>query len=287
MNMKFLVFGSEGMAGHMISTYLIEKGHTVTGFSRNNILTQHNTIIGDATNPEFVKKIIIDNDFNVIINCIGLLNQFANENQTMAVYLNSYFPHFLVSITENLKTQVIHMSTDCVFSGKKGKYTETDYTDGESFYDRSKALGEISDSKNLTLRNSIVGPDIKESGIGLLNWFMKQEGPIKGFTNALWTGLTTLELAKIMEIASINKSTGLINMVNNVSISKYDLLNLFNKHLRNDEVIIEPYEDYYVDKSLVRTNFSLDYEVPSYETMVSEMAEWMKSHKNFYPHYKI
>ncbi|WP_339611131.1 sugar nucleotide-binding protein [uncultured Planktosalinus sp.] len=285
--MKFLVFGSEGMAGHMISTYLIEKGHTVTGFSRNNILTQHNTIIGDATNPEFVKKIIIDNDFNVIINCIGLLNQFANENQTMAVYLNSYFPHFLVSITENLKTQVIHMSTDCVFSGKKGKYTETDYTDGESFYDRSKALGEISDSKNLTLRNSIVGPDIKESGIGLLNWFMKQEGPIKGFTNALWTGLTTLELAKIMEIASINKSTGLINMVNNVSISKYDLLNLFNKHLRNDEVIIEPYEDYYVDKSLVRTNFSLDYEVPSYETMVSEMAEWMKSHKNFYPHYKI
>ncbi len=90
-----------------------------------------------------------------------------------------------------------------------------------------------------------------------------------------------------MEIASINKSTGLINMVNNVSISKYDLLNLFNKHLRNDEVIIEPYEDYYVDKSLVRTNFSLDYEVPSYETMVSEMAEWMKSHKNFYPHYKI
>jgi dTDP-4-dehydrorhamnose reductase len=285
--MKFLIFGSEGMAGHMISTYLIEKGHSVRGFSRNNIITQHNTIIGDATDSEFVKEIILENDFDVVINCIGLLNQFADENQMMAVYLNSYLPHFLVSITKNSKTQVIHMSTDCVFSGKKGNYTETDFTDGETFYDRTKALGEINDSKNLTLRNSIVGPDIKESGIGLLNWFMKQEGPVRGFTNALWTGLTTLELAKIMEIAAINNSTGLINMVNNVSISKYDLLKLFNKHLRNDELVIEPYEDYYVDKSLVRTDFSLDYHVPSYETMVSELAEWMKIHKHYYPHYKL
>lgn len=285
--MKFLVFGSDGMAGHTISTYLIEKGHSVKGFSRNNILTQYNTIIGDATNSAFVKKIIDENDFDTIINCIGLLNQFAEDDKKDAIYLNSYFPHFLVYITKNSKTQVIHMSTDCVFSGKKGKYKETDFTDGETFYDRTKALGEINDNRNLTLRNSIVGPDIKESGIGLLNWFMNQEGSIRGFTNALWTGLTTLELAKIMEMAAINKSTGLINMVNNVSISKYDLLKLFNKHLRNDELVIEPYEDYFVDKSLVRTNFSLDYEVPGYETMVSEMSDWMKTHKDFYPHYKL
>jgi dTDP-4-dehydrorhamnose reductase len=90
----------------------------------------------------------------------------------LAAFLNSYFPHFLAKTTENTNTQVIQMSTDCVFSGKKGSYSEYDLRDGESFYDRSKALGELDDEKNITLRNSIVGPDINSKGIGLLNWFM-------------------------------------------------------------------------------------------------------------------
>jgi dTDP-4-dehydrorhamnose reductase len=285
-NNKFLIFGSEGMAGNTITTYLKEQGHNITSFSRGSSKnTQH--IIGDVTNKGLVEKVIKNGKYDTVINCIGILNQFAEENHEMAVYLNSYFPHLLVALTKNTNTQVIHMSTDCVFSGKKGGYIETDFPDGETFYDRTKALGEIDDDKNLTLRNSIIGPDVKESGIGLFNWFMKQEGTVKGYTNAKWTGLTTLELAKIMEKAALEKTTGLINMVNKESISKFDLLKLFNKYLRNKSLNIDPYEGFVIDKSLIRTNFNFKYIVPDYEKMVYEMAGWITEHKDQYPHYNI
>ena len=283
---KFLIFGSEGMAGNTITRYLTEKGHDVTGFSRSNVVT-YDSIKGDVTDRDLVERVVKEGGYDTIVNCIGILNQFAEENHEEAVYLNSYFPHLLVSLTKNINTQIIHMSTDCVFSGKSGGYTENDFPDGETFYDRTKALGEINDDKNLTLRNSILGPDIKENGIGLLNWFLKQEGTIKGYTNAMWTGLTTLELAKIMEKAAINKTSGLVNMVYKDSISKFNLLNLFNKYLRENSVKIEPFEGFIADKSLVRTNFNLKYEVPDYETMIAEMADWIKKHKSIYPHYKL
>src|SRR5699024_1115052 len=99
------------------------------------------------------------------------------------------------------KTKIIHMSTDCVFSGKIGNYKEDSLRDGETFYDRSKALGELDNQKDLTFRNSIIGPDINENGIGLFNWFMKQEGSINGYSKAIWTGVTTLTLAKAMDSA--------------------------------------------------------------------------------------
>jgi dTDP-4-dehydrorhamnose reductase len=284
--MKFLVFGSSGMAGNTIATYLIQQGHDVTGFSRSssvNILT----IIGDVTDNKFVKNVIDNGEYDCIINCIGILNQFAEENKEKAVYLNSYFPHLLVSLTKEMTTQVIFMSTDCVFSGEKGSYRESDVPDGKSFYDRTKAIGEVNDTKNLTLRSSIVGPDIKENGIGLLNWFMKQNDPIKGFTNAMWTGVTTLELAKIMEKAAAENAVGLINMVYKEPISKFNLLKLFNKYFLNNTLKIEPFEGFVTDKSLLRTNFNFEYEVPPYETMISEMASWTMKNTSNYPHYKF
>lgn len=283
---KFLVFGSSGMAGNTIATYLFEQGHLVTGFSRVNT-PNIPTIIGDVTDEELVKKVILEGNYDTIINCIGILNHFAEENHEKAVYLNSYFPHFLVSLTRTMHTKVILMSTDCVFSGDRGGYVENDFPDGTTFYDRSKALGEINDSKNITLRCSIIGPDIKTDGIGLLNWFMKQEGCINGYINALWTGVTTLELAKIMEFAAQDSASGLVNMVYNQSISKYDILRLLNQHLRNDTIVIEAFEGFVLNKSLVRTNFELDYKVQSYERMILEMAEWIKEHKNNYPHYNL
>ena len=109
-------------------------------------------------------------------------------------------------------------------------------------------MGEINDDKNLTLRNSIVGPDIKQKGIGLLNWFMQQEGVVNGFTGAMWTGQTTIQLAKTMEVAAMNKVSGLINMVPATNISKYELLKLFNHYLRNDELTIYPVEGVVADK---------------------------------------
>lgn len=173
--MKFFVCGCNGMAGHTISLYLQEQGHEVYGFDLKE--SQFiKSFAGNAFDTKTISRVIKEGHYDSVINCIGVLNQFAEQNHSLATFLNSYFPHFLAEVTEGTDTQVIHMSTDCVFSGKKGAYTETDFPDGETFYDRSKALGELNDGKNITLRNSIVGPDINPNGIGLLNWFLHQKG---------------------------------------------------------------------------------------------------------------
>lgn len=284
--MKFLVLGCNGMAGHMISLYMKEQGHEVFGFDRS-VPKYVNGIAGDARNTELIRDLIVDGKYDSVINCIGILNQFAEDNKALASFLNSYFPHFLAEVTEGTDTQVIHMSTDCVFSGKRGEYTESDFRDGETFYDRSKALGELEDNKNITLRNSIVGPDINPNGIGLLNWFMKQSGEINGYTKAMWTGQTTLQLAKTMEAAAKEKAHGLFNTVPNHSISKYELLKLFNHYLRDDMIIINPIEGINADKSLKRTRFEFDYLIPDYEIMVAELAAWLREHREMYLHYNI
>jgi len=284
--MKFFVLGCNGMAGHTISLYLKEQGHDVFGFDRRESKYIKNAT-GDARDIDFVGKLIVDGKYDTVINCIGILNQFAEENKSLATFLNSYFPHFLAEVTNGTDTQVIHMSTDCVFSGKRGEYTESDFRDGETFYDRSKALGELEDDKNITLRNSIVGPDINPNGIGLMNWFMKQSSPINGFTKAMWTGQTTLQLAKTMEVAAKERAAGLYNTVPDHSISKYDLLRLFNKYLRNDSIQINPVEGINADKSLKRTRFEFSYLIPDYEVMVAELADWIIKHKDMYPHYGL
>lgn len=282
--MRFLVLGCNGMAGHMVSLYLHEKGHDVVGLART--APKHvNGVAADATDTETIRQLIGNGNFDAVINCIGVLNQFAEANKAQAVWLNAYLPHFLAEVTDGTDTQVIHMSTDCVFSGKKGGYTETDLPDGETFYDRSKALGELNDQKNITLRNSIVGPDINPRGIGLMNWFLQQNQPINGYTKAMWTGQTTLQLAKTMEAVAKERITGLYNAVPDHAISKYELLKLFNRYLRNDTITITPVEGINADKSLKSSRFPFDYAIPDYEEMVAELADWIRRHPQLYPHY--
>lgn len=284
-NMKnILVLGSIGMAGHLITLYFKEQGYNVTAYSMQPF-PYCNNIIGNALETENFKNMLLEGDYDVVINCIGILNQVADENQSLAVYLNSYLPHLVADTLKDKKTKLIHMSTDCVFAGNSGPYYEDSLRDGLTFYDRSKALGEVEDNKNLTFRNSIIGPDMNENGIGLFNWFMKQRGEINGFTGAIWTGVTTLTLAKAMEQAIKEDLCGLYNLVNNTSISKYDLLCLFNKYFRNNELKINKSESLNLDKSLRRKRNDFSFVVPSYEEMVSEMSEWVNAHNDLYPMY--
>src|SRR5690554_4043433 len=251
---KILVLGASGMAGHTITLYFNRRGYNVTTLSQMPIdFHEGEKVVLDVFEIEKLKNLITTGNFDAIINCIGILNEYAEKNKDKAVFLNSYLPHFLVNVTKNMKTKIIQMSTDCVFSGNKGQYKEYDFRDGDTFYDRSKALGEINNDKDLTFRNSIIGPDINKKGIGLFNWFMKQKGPIKGFNKAMWTGVTTLTLAKAMEVAIEQNLTGIYNLVNNQLISKYDLLKLFNKYFRNNQIKISEFDDFISDKSLVRT----------------------------------
>lgn len=285
--MKLLILGSNGMAGHVISLYFQELGHEVVGFARQKSKLLNNTIVGDATDIAYMKKVIDDGHYDAIINCIGILNRDAEKNKAKAVLLNSYLPHFLVEITSNSNTRIIHMSTDCVFAGNDGPYFENSVPNGLSFYDRSKALGEIRNEKDLTFRNSIIGPDIKPIGIGLFNWFMQQKGEVNGFTGAIWTGVTTCTLAKAMEMALSENISGLYNLVNNQSISKYNLLKLFSKYFRDDKVIINPSDSLQLDKTLVSTRNDFSFVVPSYEQQVKDMHDWVYSHIDLYSHYNL
>lgn len=285
--MKILVLGCNGMAGHLISLYFREKGHEVVGFARIASRLLDHTIIGDASDIAFIKKNIEEGNYDAVINCIGLLNQYAENDKAMAVLLNSYLPHYLVEITKDTKTRIIHMSTDCVFAGNNGPYYEDSLPNGTTFYDRSKAMGEINNDKDLTFRNSIIGPDIKKSGIGLFNWFMKQNGPIDGFIGAIWTGVTTYTLAKAMEQALKENLTGLYNLVNNESISKFDLCSLFNKYFRAGTVKINPSDKLQLDKSLRHRRNDFSFVVPSYEQQIKEMREWVDVHIALYPHYNV
>lgn len=283
--MKVLVLGATGMAGHIIALYFKERGNNVIAFSREPFIHCEN-IVGNIFETEKIKSLLLEEDFDVVINCIGILNQDAENNPSKAIYLNSYLPHFIADTLKEKRAKLIHMSTDCVFAGNTGPYFENSFCDGKTLYDRTKALGEVIDNKNLTFRNSIIGPDMKQNGIGLFNWFMKQNEPISGYIGAIWTGVTTLTLAKAMEKALEQDLCGLYNLVNNISISKYDLLNLFNREFKEGEIIINKEGNFKLDKSLRNTREDFLYEVPSYEQMIIEMKEWVDTHSYLYYHYK-
>lgn len=281
---KILVLGSIGMAGHLITLYFKEQGYDVTAYSISPFPYCKN-IIGNALNIENLKKMLLAENYDTVINCIGILNQVADQNQSLAVYLNSYLPHLVADTLNDTKTKLIHMSTDCVFAGNSGPYYEDSLRDGLSFYDRSKALGEVEDKKNLTFRNSIIGPDMNKDGIGLFNWFMKQSGSINGYTGAIWTGVTTLTLAKAMEHAIKEDLCGLYNLVNNVGISKYDLLVMLNKYFKDNVLKIDKNDTVKHDKSLMSKRNDFSFKVPTYEQMVIEMRDWVNAHKELYPLY--
>ena len=282
--MKILVLGAFGMAGHTVALYFKEQGYEVHAFARRPF-PYCMWIQGDAFDIENLKTIVTTGRYEVVINCIGLLNQFAESAPEKAIYINSYLPHLIVSWLKDTSTRFIQMSTDCVFAGNTGPYDEESFPDGKSYYDRTKALGEVNDDKNLTFRNSIIGPDINENGIGLFHWFMQQNGSINGFTKAIWTGVTTLTLAKAMECAIRTDLSGLYNLVNNDSINKYDLLCLFNQYFRNNELTIKQSDKLVLDKTLLCKRTDFDFVVPSYEQMIIEMKEWVNNHKEIYPLY--
>lgn len=277
---KILIIGIKGMAGHVIYNYFNKNtDYKVFGIARN-IVENDQEISLDVSDTDKLREIITHHNFDAVINCIGILNKDAEDNPAKAIWFNSYFPHFLEEITKESQTQVIHISTDCVFNGKKGNYAENDFKDGDGFYAQSKALGEITNDKDLTIRTSIIGPELK-NGIGLFHWFMNQSGEINGYTSAYWSGVTTLELAKAIEYIVENPLQGLVHLTNGNPINKFDLVNLFKDIWNKDQTTILPYEGKNVDKSLQKSEL-LKYEVKSYKDMLIEQSEWMKEFSNLY-----
>ena len=283
--MKILVLGAGGMAGHTIALRLMEKGHDVLGLARRELSYCRHVVV-DVTNEALLKKILFNEKYDAVINAIGVLHPI-NFKPAYGIWINSYFPHMLAELLEDTDIRIIHLSTDCVFGGHDGGgYEEKSLPTATDYYGRSKLLGEIANDKDLVFRMSIVGPDINEKGEGLFHWFMLQNEAVSGYAQVIWTGVSTIVLADAIHAALEQKLNGIYQLVNNETISKYELLRLFNK-LRSDPVAIARADDYAVDKSLVNTRNDFDFRVPSYEEMVDDMGKWITLHKELYPWYHL
>ena len=285
--MKILVLGANGMVGHVVALYLQRKGHQVTALARKAKIAELHYIEADIRDLSFLYGVLSSGKYDAVVNCVGVLNQMAESDKENAIFINALLPHVLAKYICDMPTHCIQISTDCVFSGERGNYEEQDIPDGQGMYSRSKYLGELNDSKNLTFRTSVIGPDINKNGIGLLNWFMQQKKEVDGYIGAIWTGVTSLTLAQAVESALIQGLTGIYHLVNSEKINKYELLQLFNHVLRGDDITINSNLAVQHDKSLICTRKDFAFTVPCYLDMVSDMRKWIIDNKDIYSHYEV
>lgn len=282
--MKFLILGVRGMAGHMIAKFLMEQEYEVTGFAREDC-SICKTIIGNALRHTDVYSAILSDKFDVVVNAIGVLNKTVDVNLKDGVYINSYLPHFVASCCDEIGAKLIHISSDCVYSGDSAGYVETDTPNETSYYGRTKFLGEVTYGDHLTFRTSIIGPELKSNGVGLFHWFMKQTGEVNGYAHVMWSGVTTLELARAIEKAAVHRLKGLYFLSNNIPIAKHDLLMMFNEYCRKEKAEICKSNFPISNRLLINTRTDFEYVVPPYEEMVSEMAVWIRNYKDLYDQY--
>jgi len=279
--MNLFVIGCNGKVGHVVALYMQEKGHNVLGYDEDeSALLQ--CIVGGFNDTDKIARIICEGDFDAVINCTAVINKFAEEDKAKATFINSYFPHFLESLTAETSTIIVHRSTDCIFSGYRGSYRLNDIPDERSFYARTKAIGELVNDKDITIRTSLIGPEQDETGIGLLNWFLKQHGEIEGYENAIWTGLTTIEFAREIEYLVKHKAHGLFQCVPSTVISKYELLKLFDECFPGKRTLVKV-NNQKIDKSLIQEIGNHGMIIPSYKEMMYEMVQWIREHISLYP----
>ena len=272
--MKILVIGSNGMAGHMIVKFLRSKNYKIDTSARNN--SDFNIDVEDTNSTiNFLNS--IKNDYDFVINCIGLLVKDSIDRPDRAAIINSWFPHAIEYSLRDTKTKLVHLSTDCVFDGKKGEYIEIDIHTEMNPYGSSKSLGEINNNKDITFRMSIIGTEIKTNGTGLLNWFLNQSpNDVPGWENAWWNGITTLQLAKcIDQYINDPKISGVYHLVNNGNkINKYELLLKFNEIFKANKNIIRTEGPKPVNKILIDTRKEIDFQIPDYDQQLTELKNF-------------
>jgi dTDP-4-dehydrorhamnose reductase len=243
--MKILVLGSGGMLGHKMVETLQEHYPDVVGLSRKDF---------DATDAAEIRSIMLRYLPSVVVNCVGVVKQ-RKLNIDESVAVNAIFPHFLQGLCYDQGSYLVHFSTDCVFSGKKGNYTEQDECDAKDVYGLTKYLGEVKGAMNaLTIRTSIIGRE-RENHFGLLEWFLKQQGPIQGHNKAIFSGVTTNWLSGVVAtIIGEDRLTGLYQVAS-PAVTKLDLLRMFQEAYNKQDVTIVPVDEPRCDRSLSGEKF--------------------------------
>ncbi|MBW3097271.1 dTDP-4-dehydrorhamnose reductase family protein [Pseudohoeflea coraliihabitans] len=280
--MKVLVLGATGMLGHVAFRLLSDAQHLdVWGTCRSPRLAerlpealQPRLISGvDAGDPGGVAALIAKLEPEAVINCIGLIKQRATGADPLAaIPLNALFPHQMARVCQERGARFIHISTDCVFDGACGAYSEMDAPTARDVYGLSKLLGETTEGGALTLRTSIIGPEL-EGNNGLLQWFLAQNGEVSGYTRAIFSGLPTVELARLIRDHVLPKPdiSGLYHVAGQ-PIAKHDLLQLF-KRTYGSPVTIKPDPGVVIDRSLDASRFSIatGYVPPAWPDLIEAM----------------
>lgn len=264
--MKILILGANGMLGHSLFSNLLSYEHDVYGTVRakeNFYLQRYGKKIFyniDFKNEKLksIDNILQDIQPDYVINCVGVIKQKkeSTENIKQNIYINSYLPHLLYDISHKNNSKFIHFSTDCVFSGKKGGYIESDSPDARDSYGLTKYLGEVTNKNSITIRTSIIGHEL-ESSLSLLEWFLSQTDSIKGFSNAVFSGLPTCYVAKILDEYILGKNIFGLYHLSVDPIDKYTLLSLVSKIYDKKINIIKDYS-FKIDRSLCSKKLSID-----------------------------
>jgi len=229
----------------------------------------------DVTDTDNLINLLYHAKPDVVINCVGLIKQLDESQQVLtALPINSIFPHRLANLCALSNIRLVHISTDCVFSGKRGNYAESDISDAEDIYGKSKFLGEVINSNAITLRTSIIGHELNTCH-SLLDWFLSQKNEVKGFRRSIFSGLPTVEIARVIN-ELILPNTGLNGLfhVSSNPISKFDLLSLIATQY-NKEIDIVPDDQLVLDRSLNSMRFKAvtGYQPPSWSELVKRMYE--------------
>ena len=271
------------MLGHKIFSFFCGKGlnaiGTIKEINTNNELFikkyKKNIKAGlDAYNIEDFKKLFDLEKPDYIINCIGIIKQLdASNNPVISISLNSLFPHKIAEICIKLGIKLIHFSTDCVFSGSKGNYSEEDCPNAIDLYGKSKLLGEVGYGNCLTLRTSIIGHELGAKN-GLVEWFLSQENEINGYANSIFTGFPTVEIASILYKKVLKSDLKGLYHLSSEPISKLELLKIVNR-IYEKKLKIIPFENIKEDKSLNSAKFRnlTNYQPPEWADLISSMHE--------------
>ncbi len=279
--LKILILGGNGMIGHQLYNSWKDNHEVKVTLRDNYEQYSHHMIFRkqdifekiDVRAIEILKQTIIKAEPEVIVNAVGITKKNVKIDTGLTKKINSKFPHSLSEICSSNKIRLIHLSSDCVFSGKKGNYSEKDIKDAEDTYGVSKSEGEIDMSNVLTIRKSTIGFELNNKH-GLLEWFLSQSGDVFGYTNAIFTGLTTRELAKklIYIIENQKNLSGILHLIGE-KIDKYSLLKKVKKIFKIKNVNVIPSSDFMCDRSLEGEKILkvFKYDIPSWDDMLEEM----------------
>ena len=264
MKTRILIFGASGMLGNALLRYFAAKESFQVVASVRNADSLRNTayepnyqlITGvDAENLDDLHRVFDEARPDVVVNCVGVVKQLAAaEDALVSIPLNSLLPHRLARLCAATGSRLIHISTDCVYSGKKGGYVESDLPDADDLYGRSKLMGEVGYPHAITLRTSLIGHELRGAR-SLVNWFLAQEGSVRGFTKAIFSGLPTVEIARVIEeyVLPHPELHGLYHLSVG-PINKHDLLSMV-KDVYGKQIEIIPDDSLVIDRSLDSTRF--------------------------------